>query len=103
MQKRWIDPVPVDVSDDLRMAIGGHLLVAETLARRGIQSREAAQGFLDPIRYSPASPSALPDMDSAVSRLRSGIKKHEPMCVWGDFDVDGHVIGGDRGRIQRLQ
>ena len=91
MPKRWLDPVPVDVPDALRDAVGGHPLVAEMLARRGLRSVEAAEGFLFPNRYSPASPSALPDMDSAVSRLRFANRKGEPICVWGDFDVDGQT------------
>jgi len=89
--KRWIDPVPINVPEALREAVGGHPLVAEILARRGIRTREAAQGFLNPDCYTPVSPSGLPDMDSAVARLRSAIRIHEPICVWGDFDVDGQT------------
>jgi len=91
LHKRWLDPVLVDVPDELHQAVGGHPLVAETLTRRGTRSREAAQGFLDPVRYAPASPSALPDMESAVARVRSAIRQREPICVWGDFDVDGQT------------
>ncbi len=91
MAKRWIDPVQVTVPDDLRQAVGGHPQAAETLVRRGIRSREAVEGFLFPDRYAPVSPSALPDIDSAVARLRLGLRKREPICVWGDFDVDGQT------------
>ena len=91
MAKRWLDPVSVAVADDLRQAVGGNPLIAETLVRRGIQSREAAEGFLSPDRYTPTSPFSLPDINSAVARLRSAIQRHEPICVWGDFDVDGQT------------
>ncbi|MEO8395725.1 MAG: single-stranded-DNA-specific exonuclease RecJ, partial [Chloroflexota bacterium] len=87
MRKRWIDPVPVDVPEVLREAVGGHPLIAETLVRRGIRSGESAGGFLSPDRYRPAFPSGLADMDSAVARLRFATRMHEPICVWGDFDV----------------
>ena len=91
MQKRWVDPVRIDVPQTLREAVGGHPLIAETLVRRGIRSREAADGFLFPDQYTPASPSGIADMDSAVSRLRFANRMHEPICVWGDFDVDGQT------------
>src|SRR5512136_2092467 len=87
----WLEPTPVSVSDVLRSAVGGHPLVAEILARRGLMSPEDALPFLDPDRYTPASPEALPDMVIAAQRLRDAIKRGERIAVWGDFDVDGQT------------
>ncbi len=89
--KRWLDPPPITVPDALRGAVGGHPLIAETLARRGIVTAAAARGFLDPAAYTPASPFDLPDMDRAVERLRYAIRQREVIAVWGDFDVDGQT------------
>ena len=87
----WLEPTPVPASDVLRSAVGGHPLVAEILARRGFLSPEAALPFLDPDRYTPSSPEALPDMAIAAQRLHAAIKRGERIAVWGDFDVDGQT------------
>ena len=89
--KKWIDPKPISVPDDLQVAVGGHWIVAESLVRRGITDVAQAQRFLSPDLYSPSSPNELPDMDKAVSRIQRAIKNHEQILVWGDFDVDGQT------------
>ena len=87
----WLEPSPVTSSDELRAAVGGHPLVAEILARRGLTSPTDALAFLDPGRYTPSSPEALPDISIAAQRLRDAIKRGERIAVWGDFDVDGQT------------
>jgi single-stranded-DNA-specific exonuclease len=102
---RWLDPEPINVPLILRDAVGGHRLVAETLARRGILTPPAARAFLDPAAYTPAPPLDLPDLDRAVERLRQAIGSRDRIAVWGDFDADGqtatavlletlHALGG---------
>ena len=87
----WQEPTPVAVPDGLRSAVVGHPLVAELLARRGIQSPEAALAFLDPDRYIAAVPFDLPDMDRGVERLQQAMRGGQRIGVWGDFDVDGQT------------
>src|SRR5512136_486929 len=87
----WIEPASVLVRDDLRSAIGGHPLVADILARRGLASPQAALAFLDPDRFVPTEPQALPDLPIAQERLRAAIRRRERIAVWGDFDVDGQT------------
>jgi single-stranded-DNA-specific exonuclease len=89
--REWAEPPDVDVSDDLLAAVGGHPLVAKTLARRGYVSVEAARAFLDPDHYTPAPASDLPYLGQAVDRLEEAIRIGEKVCVWGDFDVDGQT------------
>jgi single-stranded-DNA-specific exonuclease len=89
--KIWLEPQPVTVEEALRSAVGGHPVVAESLVRRGITSPDAAQRFLNPAAYTPAAAADLPDMDKAVSRLQQAIRQHEPILIWGDFDVDGQT------------
>jgi single-stranded-DNA-specific exonuclease len=88
---RWIDPTPIAVPDDLRAAVGGHTLIAETLARRGITAPAAARAFLDPAHYQPASPFDLPAMDRAAEIVRAALRGKKAILVWGDFDVDGQT------------
>ena len=87
----WLEPSPVFVSDELRAAVGGPPLVAEILARRGLTSPADALAFLDPNRYTPSPPVALPDISIAAQRLRDAIQRGERIAVWGDFDVDGQT------------
>jgi len=89
--REWNEPQDVKVPEELQAAIGGHPLVAKTLVRRGFTSVETARAFLDPDYYTPASPSNLPQMTEAVARLERAIQHQEPICVWGDFDVDGQT------------
>lgn len=83
---RWVDAesLPVEL-DEL------HPLLAQALARRGISSAAAARAFFEPDAYAPSPASALPGMDRAVERIVAAIRAKEPICVWGDFDVDGQT------------
>lgn len=70
---------------------GLHPLVSQTLLRRGIITSEAARAFLDPQSYSPAPATDIPGLSVAADRVMVAVQKHEPVCVWGDFDVDGQT------------
>jgi len=87
----WRDPVPVTPSPDVIAAVGGSLLAASALTRRGITTLDAARRFLDPDAYTPSDPLDLPDMAIAVARIRAALDHGEPIAVWGDFDVDGQT------------
>jgi len=89
--REWIEPPDVEVPKELQAAIGGHPLVARTLARRGFTDVEAARAFLDPACYRPAPPTDLPNLAKAAGRLERAIRQGETICVWGDFDVDGQT------------
>ena len=90
-KKQWLEPQAVDVPAGLRAAVGGHPLIAEHLARKGITTLAAAQRFLSADHYEPASASDLPDIDRAVERLRHSLRARERILIWGDFDVDGQT------------
>ncbi|HOA25130.1 MAG TPA: single-stranded-DNA-specific exonuclease RecJ [Aggregatilineales bacterium] len=81
----------IRIDDALREAVGGHPLVAEILARRGLTDPARALAFLDPARYRPASPDDLPDLCAAAERLLHAVRNREQVLVWGDFDVDGQT------------
>lgn len=87
----WVEPAPVVVPPALAAAVGGHPIVAEALVRRGITDPEQARAFLNPSLYTASSPLNLPGMGRAVTRLGRAIRAHEPVCIWGDFDVDGQT------------
>ena len=89
--KKWIEPEEVNVSEDFYDAIGGHPLVSEILTRKGFTSIESAKAFLDPAYFKPSPSCDLPDLVPAVERLEEAFQHNEPLCVWGDFDVDGQT------------
>jgi single-stranded-DNA-specific exonuclease len=89
--KTWSEPPDVTVPDVLRSAIGGHPLVATTLARRAMTDVSSALAFLDPALYTPTAATALPGLSGAVERVEAAIRMRDPICVWGDFDVDGQT------------
>ena len=90
-RREWVEPAPIEVAGPLADLVGGHELVAQYLARKGITSAAEAQRFLSPETYRPASADELPDIDRAVERLGRAIHAHERILIWGDFDVDGQT------------
>ena len=90
-RREWREAAPAVVPAALAEFVGGHTLIAQHLARKGITSVAAAERFLSPAKYKPASPDELPDMDRAVDRLGRAIRERERILVWGDFDVDGQT------------
>ncbi len=91
MTQSWILKQAVAPSPELIAAVGGHPLVAQLLAQRGIDTPEKAIPFLDPDRYTPAPPSALRGVDEAAMLLHDAIARSQNILVWGDFDVDGQT------------
>jgi single-stranded-DNA-specific exonuclease len=89
--KKWIEPQDIQVPQALQSTVGGHPLVAATLARRGFTDTEAAMAFLDPDHYRPAPPTDLPNMVKAAERIEQALRRGDKVCVWGDFDADGET------------
>ena len=91
MSPIWIDPEEVKVPDELRKAIGGHPLIAETLVRRGYDEPQKAQAYLSPEAYLPTPANEIPGISKATMRINRAIDQGETILVWGDFDVDGQT------------
>ena len=86
----WLEPQEYLIPPDLAQ-VTAHPLVARRLVALGLTDPGAAAAFLDHRLYTPAPPSALPDLDRAVERLAHAIQVKERILVWGDFDVDGQT------------
>lgn len=89
--RSWVTPPPIEVAADFAASVGGHPLVAEVLYRRGIRTPDQSRRFLDPNLYTPCPPTEMPGIKQAADRVEEAIRKQEPICVWGDFDVDGQT------------
>ncbi len=84
---RWIDPPAVEIPAsfaDLNLPP----LLAQTLVRRGFGELTAARAFLNPDTL-PST--AFPGIERAVERIILATRTNQPICVWGDFDVDGQT------------
>lgn len=86
---QWIEPAPVETPAWALEVAGGQRLVAETLIRRGLETRPQALAFMDRAYYPATDAFNLPDMEKAVLRIEHALAQHERIGVWGDFDVDG--------------
>ncbi len=82
----WIEPTPADISPLAGLEL--HPLLLQALARRGIRTPEAAHAFLE---ADSLPPSLYPGLEKAVERIFLATRSQEPICIWGDFDVDGQT------------
>ena len=88
-QKVWKFPELTPALAELVKAAGGSEIVAKLLMRRGIDTAEKAESFLDPAKYKPTSPMVFADMPKAIVRISKAIASKEKITVYGDYDVDG--------------
>jgi single-stranded-DNA-specific exonuclease len=65
------------------------LVLAELLVARGITSAADAYTFLNPEIAQLHDPFLMLGMTAAVERLEAAIARHEPILLYGDYDVDG--------------
>jgi len=89
-RKRWLI-APSAPASHLKQFNDLPRLLVQVLYNRGITGREQVAAFLDPnppLR-NPLEAPKLKGLDKAVARLRRAIQHHEPVAVYGDYDVDG--------------
>ena len=65
------------------------LVLAELLLARGITDAVQAYAFLHPDPAQLHDPFLMLGMTEAVERLEAAIARHEPILLYGDYDVDG--------------
>lgn len=64
-------------------------IILHALYARGIDTQDKILRFLNPSADNLHDPYLLPDMESAVAKIRLAIARNERICVFGDYDVDG--------------
>jgi single-stranded-DNA-specific exonuclease len=64
-------------------------VLAELLLARGVTDPQQAFAFLNPELSHLHDPFLMLGMTAAVERLEFAIANHEPMLLYGDYDVDG--------------
>ena len=86
----WIDPKPIQHKHKSYLS---HLdpIVIDRIAFLGLETEQQAIAFLDPSRFISSTPEELIGLSKVADRVESAIINSEPICVWGDFDVDGQT------------
>jgi len=60
---------------------------ASLLLARGVTTPGEAANWMS--HQVPHDPFLIPDMEAAVERLHKAVSEQEPICFYGDYDVDG--------------
>jgi single-stranded-DNA-specific exonuclease len=71
----------------LAQALSISSATASLLLARGVTTPDEATTWMS--HQLPHDPFLIPDMDRAVERLHRAVASHEPVCFYGDYDVDG--------------
>ena len=90
MQKRWnILSAHDEAINALQKSLNISSLLCKILVQRGIDTFDKAKQYFRPELSQLHDPWLMKDMDKAVDRILSAIKKNEKILVFGDYDVDG--------------
>jgi len=81
---RDIDPIHRAA---LAQALSISSATASLLVARGVTTAVEASSWMS--HQAPHDPFLIPDMEQAVARLHRAVTTHEPICFYGDYDVDG--------------
>ena len=88
--KRWNVRRPdADAAASLARVLGVSPILATLLINRGYADERAARTFLAPGYDQLHEPYLMLGMREAVARLKLAIENHEPVLIYGDYDVDG--------------
>lgn len=77
--------------DELARALNLSPVVAQILLNRGISSIQEAKAFLYCEGFAVPNPQLLTGMDAAVTRICQALDHHQPITIYGDYDVDGQT------------
>ena len=91
MEKRWVIKEKGDtaVVKQLSAALGISEALANIMVQRNITTPDEALAFFEPDLGYLHDPFLMKDMNIAVERISTAIKKNEKILVYGDYDVDG--------------
>jgi single-stranded-DNA-specific exonuclease len=91
MEKKWVLKERGDsvVVRQLAESMGVSESLANLMVQRNISTAEEASAFFNPSLDYLHDPFMMKDMNIAVERLSTAVKKNEKILVYGDYDVDG--------------
>ncbi len=91
MEKSWVvkEKGETAVVKQLAGALGVSDSLANLMVQRGITTSGEAAAFFNPSLDYLHDPFQMKDMNIAVDRISTAVKKNERILVYGDYDVDG--------------
>lgn len=90
MRKRWlIKEVAATKVEELSRQLGISFVLAQIMVARGVENVAEARQYLAPALSMMLDPYLLKGMPAAVERVLLARKQSEPVCIYGDYDVDG--------------
>ncbi|HUE49791.1 MAG TPA: DHH family phosphoesterase, partial [Candidatus Dormibacteraeota bacterium] len=91
MQTRWILLPPEELNGGpiSWSEICGCESIARLLFRKGFNTVDEVQAFLQPRLKSLSDPFLLPNMKAGVTRILAALDRRERIVLFGDYDVDG--------------
>jgi single-stranded-DNA-specific exonuclease len=91
MEKRWVIKEKGDsaVVKQLAVALGISEALANLMVQRNITTSDEALAFFEPDLGYLHDPFMMKEMNIAVERISTAVKKNEKILVYGDYDVDG--------------
>ncbi|MFH7025577.1 MAG: DHH family phosphoesterase [Heteroscytonema crispum UTEX LB 1556] len=89
--QRWqIYPEKTELAQKLALATNLSPIISQLLINRGIETKEAAQTFLNPELLNLPSPlEDFPDLAISLELLTAAIATQEKIAICGDYDADG--------------
>jgi single-stranded-DNA-specific exonuclease len=63
--------------------------LTQILINRGMKDVDSIKGFLHPSLERLHDPFLMPDMEKAIKRLKTALKRDEVIFIYGDYDADG--------------
>ena len=64
-------------------------VLAQVLVNRGMNNADLIKEFLDPSLSKIHDPFLMPDMSTAVERIKMAVDRNETVFIHGDYDADG--------------
>lgn len=91
MEKKWILKEKPDTAivKQLAASLGVSESLALLMVQRNITTAEEADAFFNPLLDYLHDPFLMKDMNIAVDRISTAVKRNEKILVYGDYDVDG--------------
>ena len=91
MEKRWVvkEKGEPAVVKQLASALSVSDSLANLMVQRSITTAAEASAFFHPSLEYLHDPFLMKDMNFAIDRISTAIKKNEKILVYGDYDVDG--------------
>ncbi len=86
---KWILKGRKSAAEKMSVDLGISRICAQILLNRGINSRRAAEKFLNPSLEDFGDIDSLPQMQEAFKLIKNAVEKKERITVYGDYDCDG--------------